>query len=117
MDLRADAPIDVVYFFDPRPPRGSKPPRGVLRLTKGGLHLSGDEEWTIPYSDVTKAETKKLDGIGTIVRIESNLPALNLMVPRWVLFNALVVIDRGGTIRLGRDLQAALPRPMAARDL
>ena len=95
----------VVYFRGPRPSMGAKAPKAILRVSDTDITLG---ETTLPYSAMASCTVESMDGIGTVVRIESDFEPLTMMVPRWVLFERLVIINLYQTIQMGQTIDRAL---------
>lgn len=98
--------FQVFFYFGARPARGSKAEPATLTLTDQGIEVGGNR---IPFLAMASCEVKKLDGIGTVVRIESEMQTLTTAVYRWLLFgNRLVVINLIATKRLAASVNQGL---------
>lgn len=95
----------VVYFRGRRPGIAAKAQIATLRVSDVGIALG---EKSIPYFAMASSNIQTMDGIGTVVRIESEFEPLTVMVPRFVLFGRLVIINQYQTFQMGQAISQAL---------
>ena len=95
----------VVYFRGPRPGIAAKAQKAILRVSDTGITLG---DMSMPYYAMASCTVQAMDGIGTVVRIESEFEPLTMMVPRCVLFGRLVIINMYRTTQMGQAIDRAL---------